>query len=133
MEAVRVLEVLRADRQAAAVARGIDIILRTQVRQNGELTAWCAQHDQETLEPAWARAFEPPSLSGGGIVFREWRDGDPLATVEYGLRQPTADAPGMVPELILAPMVAFDRLGRRLGYGRGHYDRALAAITAGEP
>ena len=69
-----------------------------------------------------------PALSGGGIVFREWRDSDPLDTVEYGLRQPTEDAPGMVPELILAPMVAFDRLGRRLGYGRGHYDRALAAM-----
>ncbi len=69
-----------------------------------------------------------PALSGGGIVFRSWREGDPLDTVDYGLRQPAADAPGMVPELILAPMVAFDRRGRRLGYGRGHYDRALAAM-----
>lgn len=69
-----------------------------------------------------------PALSGGGILFYEWREGDALERVEYGLRQPAADAPGIVPELILAPMVAFDRLGRRLGYGRGHYDRALAAM-----
>lgn len=54
----------RRKKAADAVSRGIDCILQTQVRQNGKLTAWCAQHDQETLEPAWARAYEPPSLSG---------------------------------------------------------------------
>ena len=55
----------------AAVERGLDIILRTQVKQDGRLTAWCAQHDEKTLAPAWGRAYEPPSLSGSesaGIV-----------------------------------------------------------------
>lgn len=52
------------DRAAAAVTRGIDVILKTQVRQDGKLTVWCAQHDETTLAPAWARRFEPPSLSG---------------------------------------------------------------------
>jgi len=52
----------------AAVSRGVDIILRTQVRQDGKLTAWCAQHDEHTLAPAWARAYEPPSLSGSESV-----------------------------------------------------------------
>jgi PelA/Pel-15E family pectate lyase len=32
--------------------------------QDGRLTAWCAQHDEVTLAPAWARKYEPPSLSG---------------------------------------------------------------------
>ena len=53
---------------AAAVAKGIDCILRTQVKQDGVLTAWCAQHDEKTLEPAWARKYEPPSLSGSESV-----------------------------------------------------------------
>ncbi len=44
--------------------KGIDCILKTQYKQNGRLTAWCAQHDRETLEPAKARAYELPSLSG---------------------------------------------------------------------
>ncbi|MCE2399665.1 pectate lyase [Candidatus Poribacteria bacterium] len=48
----------------AALTKGIDCILRTQIKQNGKLTAWCAQHDEKTLEPAWARSYEPPSLSG---------------------------------------------------------------------
>ena len=58
----------RRDLASAAVARGIDVILRSQVRQGGQLTAWCAQHDERTLEPAWARSYEPPSLSGGESV-----------------------------------------------------------------
>jgi PelA/Pel-15E family pectate lyase len=61
----------RRTRAAAAVERGIACILRTQVKQDGKLTAWCAQHDENTFAPAWARNFEPPSLSGmesSGIV-----------------------------------------------------------------
>lgn len=58
----------RREKASAAVARGIHVILRSQVNQNGQLTAWCAQHDEKTLEPAWARAYEPPSLSGGETV-----------------------------------------------------------------
>lgn len=48
----------------AAFNKGIDCILKTQYKQNGVLTAWCAQHDEKTLEPAKARAYELPSLSG---------------------------------------------------------------------
>ncbi|RKU16549.1 pectate lyase [Candidatus Poribacteria bacterium] len=52
----------------AAVTKGIDCILRTQIEQDGKLTAWCAQHDEKTLAPAWARSYEPPSISGAESV-----------------------------------------------------------------
>ena len=52
----------------AAVNKGIDCILRTQIKQNGKRTAWCAQHNEKTLEPAWARSYEPPSFSGAESV-----------------------------------------------------------------
>ena len=42
--------------------KGISCILNTQVMDNGRLTAWCQQHDEVTLLPTWARAFEPPSI-----------------------------------------------------------------------
>jgi len=58
----------RRKKAADAVARGIDCILKMQIKQDGNLTAWCAQHDERTLKPAWARAYEPPSLSGGESV-----------------------------------------------------------------
>lgn len=55
-------------RTVAAVESGIECILATQVRVDGQLTAWCAQHDVETLAPAKARAYELPSLSGSESV-----------------------------------------------------------------
>ena len=58
----------RKARASAAFARGIEVILRTQFRRDGRLTAWCAQYDEKTLEPAWARKYEPPSLSGNESV-----------------------------------------------------------------
>ena len=46
----------------------------------------------------------------------------------FGLRQPAADAAVLVPDIILTPLVGFDRRGNRLGQGAGHYDRAFAAL-----
>lgn len=59
------------EKVAKAYEKGIDCILKTQITDNGKLTAWCQQHDEVTLQPAWARAFEPPSVCNGesaGIV-----------------------------------------------------------------
>ncbi|MEQ8582666.1 MAG: pectate lyase [Marinoscillum sp.] len=47
-----------------AIAKGIDCMLKTQIVTNGKLTVWCAQHDELTLLPAKARAYELPSYSG---------------------------------------------------------------------
>ncbi|WP_425985490.1 pectate lyase [Brevundimonas sp. TWP1-2-1b1] len=58
----------RRERARQAVARGVDTILRTQIRKNGVLTGWCAQHDAQTLAPVAARRFEPASLSGQETV-----------------------------------------------------------------
>lgn len=45
----------------------------------------------------------------------------------YGLLNPPADAPELTPDIVLTPLVGFDRAGNRLGQGAGHYDRAFAA------
>lgn len=61
----------RRKRAAKAVEKGLDVILKSQIKVDGKLTAWCAQHDRRSLEPAKARAYELPSLSGGesaGVV-----------------------------------------------------------------
>jgi PelA/Pel-15E family pectate lyase len=52
------------EKAKSAFDKGIDCILKTQYKQNGVLTAWCAQHDEVTLLPANARAYELASLSG---------------------------------------------------------------------
>lgn len=51
-------------RARSAVQRGIGLILKSQIRVGDKLTGWCAQHDQRTLEPRDARAYEHASLSG---------------------------------------------------------------------
>lgn len=71
-----------------------------------------------------------PAMSGGSIIFREWRFGDQLVRGPFGLLEPDANSPGATPDMLLVPMLAFDRKGYRLGYGKGHYDRAIAALRA---
>lgn len=77
------VDAARRAKAAAAVERGIACILRTQVKQAGRLTAWCAQHDETTLAPAPARNFEPVSLSGSESVG--------LTRFLMGVEQPTAE------------------------------------------
>lgn len=62
------IDAARRARAATAVEKGIGCILRCQIRVNGKLTAWCAQHDEVTLAPAQARKYEHPSLSGDESV-----------------------------------------------------------------
>ena len=51
-----------------AVEKGLECILRCQIRVDGKLTAWCAQHDEQNFTPAQARTYELPSLSGAECV-----------------------------------------------------------------
>jgi 5-formyltetrahydrofolate cyclo-ligase len=61
-----------------------------------------------------------------------FRNADP-ATLEkgaFGLTQPSPAAPEIRPGLVLAPLLAFDARGARLGYGKGHYDKAIAHLRS---
>lgn len=61
------------------------------------------------------------------LRFLAWAPGAPLVDGPFGLRQPDyATAKEVAPDLILAPLVAFDRRLHRVGQGGGHYDRAFA-------
>lgn len=71
-----------------------------------------------------------PMQSGEGLMFLEWRPGDPLVAGRFGVSEPGPNAPVVIPQVLIVPMVGFDRNGHRLGYGKGHYDRAIAALAA---
>ncbi len=66
----------------------------------------------------------------GGLLFRLWDLSDNLCDAGFGTRGPPADAPVCDPDIIIAPLCAFDRNGGRMGYGKGHYDNAIAALAA---
>ena len=67
------------------------------------------------------------------LSWRLWRPGDVLIKGGFGVREPGPDAPECFPVALLVPLAAFDRQGHRLGYGKGHFDRAIAALSQKHP
>jgi 5-formyltetrahydrofolate cyclo-ligase len=67
------------------------------------------------------------------MIFRLWEEAMRLQPDAYGIPAPPPLAPAVAPDLVVAPLLAFDRAGRRLGQGAGHYDRALANLRARQP
>jgi 5-formyltetrahydrofolate cyclo-ligase len=67
---------------------------------------------------------------GHPLQFRRWRPQDAMVAASFGIMVPPPEAPLVVPEIVVAPLLAFDRAGYRLGYGGGFYDRTLAGLRA---
>jgi len=65
-------------------------------------------------------------LGTGVMTFHAWTPGQDIDT-NTGYTMPPADAPVLAPDLILAPLIGFDRDLNRMGQGGGFYDRAFAA------
>lgn len=61
------------------------------------------------------------------LVFRMWRDGARMARDAWEVPVP-ADGIEVAPDIVIAPLVGFDRACYRLGYGAGSFDRTLAAL-----
>lgn len=76
-----------------------------------------------------------PATGPRGTIlrFRRWDPATTLVSGVFGTREPPADAPEIVPQVLLVPLLAFDDAGCRLGYGGGYYDRTLAALRADGP
>ena len=73
-----------------------------------------------------------PVVQGRGkpLIMRAWHFGAPLKSGQWGIREPTADAAEVAPDILIVPLAAFDRQGHRIGYGAGYYDMTIHALRA---
>jgi len=63
---------------------------------------------------------------GQPLTFRRWQPGDRLIPEPFGTARPEGEI--ITPDVLLVPLLAFDRNGHRLGYGGGFYDRTLPTL-----
>lgn len=82
------------------------------------------------LTAAGADLALPCVLDDGSMIYRAYKSGDMLEQRPFGLLEPNPEVSEVQPTLVLAPLLAFDRKGNRLGYGKGHYDRALERLRS---
>ena len=73
-----------------------------------------------------------PVVAGRGkpLVMRAYAFGEPMAAGVWGIREPKPDAPEVLPDVVIVPLLAFARSGHRIGYGAGYYDLTIAHLRA---
>ena len=73
-----------------------------------------------------------PVVAGKGkpLIMRAWAFGEPLDSGVWGIREPKSEAGEVAPDILLVPLLAFDRSGHRVGYGAGYYDMTIAKLRA---
>ena len=85
-----------------------------------------AETGAEAALPAAERRDAP-------LEFRLWDTRSPLEPDAFGIPSPPLWADAVLPDLVIAPLLGFDRRGGRIGQGAGHYDRALAGLRRAKP
>jgi 5-formyltetrahydrofolate cyclo-ligase len=86
------------------------------------------------LAEAGARLALPVVVGRGlPLSMRAYAFGEALVKGVWGIRVPAPEAPEVAPDVLLVPLLAFDRNGNRLGYGAGYYDMTIAALRAKKP
>ena len=83
---------------------------------------------QTLADTGWKTALPVVEGEGLPLTFRAWVPGGPTEPGAWNIPIPPKSAETVSPDLMLVPLLAFDRAGYRLGYGGGFYDRTIAAL-----
>lgn len=143
------LSQITVDQRRTHSAAAVDLLLsRPEWRQAERILAFLPLKDELDLSPALAAAlrsgktvalprFEPAVGQYSAAILTYTSDpSDPFATLStgaFGIREPASFAPTLPLnqlDFILVPGVAFDASGRRIGRGKGFYDRLLAETNS---
>jgi 5-formyltetrahydrofolate cyclo-ligase len=82
------------------------------------------------VSEGWTTALPVVVAKNTPLLFRQWAPGDALVLGRWDIQIPADTALQVEPDVLLVPMLAFDRKGYRMGYGGGFYDRTLAKLRA---
>lgn len=82
------------------------------------------------LESSGTQLCLPVVLDRETIVFRRYDSSSQLIETGFGTRGPDENAQVVDPDVMLIPLAAYDNHGNRIGYGAGHYDRAISRLHA---
>ncbi|QCM12510.1 5-formyltetrahydrofolate cyclo-ligase [Agrobacterium tumefaciens] len=82
----------------------------------------------EALRTRGGRLVLPVVLDRETIIFRAFEVDAPLVRTGFGTTGPGEGAAVLDPDILLVPLSVFDGQGQRIGYGAGHYDRAIARL-----
>ena len=83
------------------------------------------------LKEASKRKFKivlPVIKTSNKMCFKSWIINNPLYVNKFGILEPESSSKEIIPDLIMVPLVAFDKKLNRIGYGKGYYDRSLEKI-----
>lgn len=74
-----------------------------------------------------------PAIAEPHLVFRKLERGGDLVSAGFGTMEPVEGTEELIPDVLLMPLAAYDKAGNRIGYGKGHYDKAIAALEKSRP